>query len=303
MDTDMDMDTPQDQRMTQVLKWADRSEEECVVEVLRRSKECSAFRADRLRLPVKPVERLASGDTLQCFHDRRTGFHDWIRVTQRRAWCVELIEWREREDRTAPPVLRSLGDVLDEYAELRINAKRATLRKKKEPQPYVVDDPRAFDASWIDEPNDVCFQELARRCAAYASWGLRFRLPSTVARPAPGCTLQLFHDRLTGFATYGTLMFDDTDTRTHFVRIYSDHAQSPKSQRNQAIKATAGRFLGYGGPRDADGGGRPRDADGVPLPYVDIPIGIVLDQHAELRVYAAAPPCSPSLSRDMADDE
>ena len=266
--------------------WTHKSEAECEAEVLRRSRTYSQFRADRLRLPVSAAATLERGDRIQCFHDERTGFHDWVRYNPN--GNVEVLAWRERENRTIPPTLRTLGAVLDEYKELRIN--NATQRASKPAEKYAADSLFSFlydddddDTSWLDKPNEACFYELAARCKEFASWKLfRFRVPTGISRPTPGCTLQLFHDRCTGFATFGRLLFDDT-SRTHFVRIYSDHTSASAQQQQHQHRWAS----------------RDNSDDVVPLPFVDIPLGIVLDQYAELRVYTEAPR-HPSL--DAADD-
>ena len=257
-------------------EWSSKSEEECVEELVRRSRHWSVFRADRLRLPVASAEKLSQGDRVQCFHDHHTGYHDWVRLSQgwrSELWRVELLEWRERDGELRPPVIRSLGELLETYQELRINNTprkflRRTEKKRKERFPpssalFTIDE----GDSWLDKTNEDCFLELDRRCKMNASWRLRFRLPTGVSRrPTPGCVLQLFHDRLTGFATYGTLLYDDNDA---FVRIYADHAN--KTQQIEEEEEQGGQ---HNNNKKA---------------FVDIPLGIVLDQHAELRViYAAA---------------
>lgn len=240
--------------------WANETEEACVAELLRRTQEFAKFRPDRLRLPIKASTTVSPGDRIQCFHDSRTGYHDWAKVERGR---VTLVSWKERDGLTVPPPISTVGDLLDAYAELRINTIK---RKAVAAAAVVASKPDVEDESWLDKSSDECFDELERRCLYNAGLRLRLRLPSSAARASPraGDVLQLFHDRITGFATYARLLEDDK-TLTYYFRVYEGEG----GLRGRAFF-------------------RPTEA------FVDVSVGEVLDQHSEIRVF---------MNGDEADDQ
>lgn len=152
-----------------------------------------------------------------------------------------------------PPHITTLGELLDEYPELRINNYAFRLHKLRRPNlSFNFGNAEDNAPTWLEKTDDECFEELCKRCATRPAFRFRLPAPATRAQPQVGDLLQLFYDSLTGFGTFGYLHRDHR-TRYHFLRLYEDSNSPPTSQRGDSV---------------------------------DVPVGEVLDQHPEIRVYA-----------------